>query len=85
MADSEQQQQPGTEQTPLLGGPGDASQQPDKPLYHNFVIGKLGREPPLFDMGLTFMAGTGVVAQAGAWIVRCPAFVDADCTLTLNS
>ncbi|KAK3111740.1 hypothetical protein LTR53_012692 [Teratosphaeriaceae sp. CCFEE 6253] len=48
MADAEQQR--GSEQEPLLGGPGDASQH-DKPLYQNFVI------------------GTGVVAQAGAWIL----------------
>ncbi|KAK1093829.1 hypothetical protein LTR48_001560 [Friedmanniomyces endolithicus] len=47
----QQQQQPGnSEQSPLLGGPGDATQQ-DKPLYYNFII------------------GTGVVAQAGAWIL----------------
>ncbi|KAK4556062.1 hypothetical protein LTR86_006758 [Recurvomyces mirabilis] len=41
MADAEQQQDRITgeqsEQTPLLGGPGDASQH-GKPLYHNFVI-----------------------------------------------
>jgi len=37
----QQQQQPGnSEQSPLLGGPGDATQQ-DKPLYYNFIIGKL--------------------------------------------
>jgi hypothetical protein len=29
-----------SEQEPLLGGPGDASQH-EKPLYHNFVIGKM--------------------------------------------
>ncbi|KAK1063960.1 hypothetical protein LTR74_009027 [Friedmanniomyces endolithicus] len=51
MDTEQQQQQPGNcEQSPLLGGPGDATQQ-DKPLYHNFII------------------GTGVVAQAGAWIL----------------
>jgi len=44
MADAEQQQDrpmgEQSEQEPLLGGPGDASQQ-SKPLYHNFVIGEL--------------------------------------------
>ncbi|EMC96004.1 hypothetical protein BAUCODRAFT_34772 [Baudoinia panamericana UAMH 10762] len=34
----QQQQQPSDEQAPLLGGPGDASQQ-NKPLYYNFIIG----------------------------------------------
>jgi hypothetical protein len=40
MADTEQQQPSAqqSEQTPLLGGPGDATQH-SKPLYHNFVIG----------------------------------------------
>ncbi|KAK1080502.1 hypothetical protein LTR33_005491 [Friedmanniomyces endolithicus] len=59
----QQQQQPGnSEQSPLLGGPGDATQQ-DKPLYYNFIIAMTSA------MALTFMAGTGVVAQAGAWIL----------------
>lgn len=39
MTDVEQQNRAGTEQEPLLGGPGDASQQA-KPLYHNVVIGQ---------------------------------------------
>jgi hypothetical protein len=39
MADTEQQPTAReSEQTPLLGGPGDATQQ-NKPIYHNFVIG----------------------------------------------
>ncbi|KAK5115467.1 hypothetical protein LTR62_001126 [Meristemomyces frigidus] len=50
MADTEQQQQSNSEQTPLLGEPGDASQK-SAPLYHNLII------------------GTGVVAQAGIWIL----------------
>lgn len=42
MSDSEQQRVPGTgEDEPLLGRAGDASQQDGKPLYHNFIIGKL--------------------------------------------
>jgi hypothetical protein len=40
-----------SEQEPLLGRVGDASQQDGKPLYHNFII------------------GTGIVAQAGIWIL----------------
>ncbi|KAM0699540.1 hypothetical protein Q7P36_000542 [Cladosporium allicinum] len=52
MADNEQHRQPGTsEEEPLLGRRGDASQQEGLPLYQNLVI------------------GTGVVAQAGAWIL----------------
>lgn len=38
MAENEQQRM--GEEQPLLGGPGDATQN-DKPLYHNFLIGKL--------------------------------------------
>lgn len=52
MSEQEDQRVPGvSEEQPLLGRAGDASQQDGKPLYHNFVI------------------GTGVVAQAGAWIL----------------
>ena len=29
------------EEEPLLGEPGDASQEQGKPLYYNFVLGKL--------------------------------------------
>jgi len=42
MADTEEQRVPGTsEEEPLLGRAGDASQQDGKPLYHNLVIGML--------------------------------------------
>lgn len=42
----EAQRVPGTgEEEPLLGGPGDASQQEGKPIYHNFVIGKIKIRP----------------------------------------
>jgi len=52
MADNEEHRQPGTsEEEPLLGRRGDASQEEGLPLYQNLVI------------------GTGVVAQAGAWIL----------------
>lgn len=41
MADQEAHREPGTsEEEPLLGRRGDASQQEGLPLYHNFVIGK---------------------------------------------
>lgn len=41
MSDQEAHRQPGTsEEEPLLGGRGDASQQEGLPLYRNFVIGK---------------------------------------------
>ena len=41
MAD-EERREPGTgEEEPLLGSPGDASQQEGKPLYYNLVIGEL--------------------------------------------
>lgn len=42
MADQEaQHRQPGTsEEEPLLGERGDASQQEGLPLYHNFIIGE---------------------------------------------
>ncbi|KAM0714220.1 hypothetical protein Q7P37_010007 [Cladosporium fusiforme] len=40
MSNQEEYRQPGTsEEEPLLGGRGDASQQEGKPLYHNFIIG----------------------------------------------
>lgn len=40
--DQEQHRVPGTgEDEPLLGRAGDASQQEGKPLYYNFIIGKL--------------------------------------------
>jgi hypothetical protein len=42
MADQEAHREPGTsEEEPLLGRRGDASQQEGLPLYHNFVIGRL--------------------------------------------
>ena len=42
MSEQEEQRVNGTsEEEPLLGRAGDASQQDGKPLYHNFVIGKL--------------------------------------------
>jgi hypothetical protein len=42
MADQEAHRESGTsEEEPLLGRRGDASQQEGLPLYHNFVIGKL--------------------------------------------
>jgi hypothetical protein len=41
MASAEQQRVPGTsEEEPLLGARGDASQVDGKPLYHNFVLGE---------------------------------------------
>jgi len=41
MAD-EERRQPGTsEEEPLLGGPGDASQEKEQPLYYNFWLGML--------------------------------------------
>ena len=41
MTDNEQHRQPGTsEEEPLLGRRGDASQQEGLPLYQNLVIGK---------------------------------------------
>lgn len=44
MSEQEEQRVAGTsEEEPLLGRAGDASQQDGKPLYHNFVIGKLLR------------------------------------------
>jgi len=50
--DGENQHRTGVgEDEPLLGNPGDASQEEGKPLYYNFII------------------GTGVVAQAGVWIL----------------
>ena len=40
MADDERMR--GTsEEEPLLGSPGDASQEEGKPLYYNFVLGEL--------------------------------------------
>lgn len=83
MSEAQQQQQrvPGMgEDEPLLGRAGDASQQDGKPLYHNFVVGKLfyflhtcQDDCDLYcsKMGKLTMAtsGTGVVAQAGIWIV----------------
>jgi hypothetical protein len=43
MAD-EERRLPGTsEEDPLLGSPGDASQQEGKPLYYNFFLGKSHR------------------------------------------
>ena len=42
MSEQEEQRVAGTsEEEPLLGRAGDASQQDGKPLYHNFVIGKM--------------------------------------------
>lgn len=42
MSEQEEQRVPGvSEEEPLLGRVGDASQQDGKPLYHNFIIGKL--------------------------------------------
>lgn len=41
MSAEENRRQPGTsEEEPLLGQRGDASQQEGKPLYHNFIIGE---------------------------------------------
>lgn len=60
------------EEEPLLGESGDASQQDGKPLYHNFIIGKLLWSFVTKQHTLTMNSGTGVVAQAGAWIVRKP-------------
>jgi hypothetical protein len=69
---SEQEtQRPGMgEQEPLLGRPGDASQQDGLPLYHNLIIGTVMLHAGLCKATiLTSFAGTGAVAQAGSWIL----------------
>jgi hypothetical protein len=57
-----------TEDEPLLGRPGDASQQEGQGLQYNFVLG----ESSLFKLSghrIKSFAGTGMLAQAGTWIV----------------
>jgi hypothetical protein len=68
MADEERRAPGFSEEDPLLGSPGDASQQEGKPLYYNFFIGMASNDFKC--ISLTVMLGTGTVAQAGAWIVR---------------
>lgn len=74
MAHNERRPQGTSEEEPLLGGPGDASQEESKPLYHNLYIGKQSFGNLFFSsmikQRLMAMIGTGTVAQAGAWIVR---------------
>jgi hypothetical protein len=55
------------EQEPLLGRPGDASQG-EAPIYRNLVI---GRSSKLYQQArkANICTGTGVVAQAGVWIL----------------
>jgi hypothetical protein len=48
MAEYQQQQRQGEEE-PLLGEPGDASQEQGKPLYYNLWLGKLSSAPSTFD------------------------------------
>lgn len=50
----EQQRLPGTsEEDPLLGSPGDASQQEGKPLYYNFFLGMSVRCIQRYELILT--------------------------------
>jgi hypothetical protein len=56
------------EQEPLLGRPGDASQG-NEPIYRNLVIGTNPCEHPLAEQQTDKQPGTGVVAQAGVWIL----------------
>lgn len=70
MSSDEEQRVPGTgEQEPLLGRAGDASQQEGKPLYYNFIIGMPYNRWESRNAIADHYIGTGVVAQAGAWIV----------------
>jgi hypothetical protein len=41
MAESERRMPGTSEEEPLLGEPGDATQREGKPLYYNFILGKL--------------------------------------------
>jgi hypothetical protein len=41
MAESERRIPGTSEEEPLLGEPGDATQREGKPLYYNFVLGEL--------------------------------------------
>jgi hypothetical protein len=58
------------EQEPLLGRPGDASQPHGKPIYENLILGSLVQHSnsDLANASLCDL-GTGVVVQAGIWIV----------------
>lgn len=62
---------PGTsEEEPLLGGRGDASLPEGRPLYWNLILGEMQWTEHLRRwFRLTMNTGTGVIAQAGAWIV----------------
>ena len=62
-----------SEEEPLLGRRGDASQMHGQPLYYNLWIGMCrGEDVVLVEKVPNKRAGTAPIAQAGIWIVSIP-------------
>ena len=61
-----------TEEEPLLGRRGDASQMQGQPLYHNLWIGMLSHQDRCEGHVANKASGTAPIAQAGIWIVSPP-------------